>query len=233
MSVQRTVHCSRGPSSAYLTKGHRNMGGLWDFEEEEQLPESNYFVFLTGGLDKFCARISSGPKLPPRYSNWMTGRRIDVDIPEPLIYEIDPEDEGKLRPFFREPGAQIMSNELIVTLQQAGVSNLDTYNAIVRETRTGREYLDYKVVNIVGLVSGADLQKSKYSTSGLSDDCVLDLWFEKLVLDEDKLAGHLFFRLAENASIVLMHRAIVDIIKSANIPGREYLLFLHPGEFSG
>ncbi|MBI5017321.1 MAG: hypothetical protein HZB55_17780 [Deltaproteobacteria bacterium] len=138
-----------------------------------------------------------------------------------------------MRPYFEEPGAPLMSDELIGALRDAGVDNLDTYEAVIREVRTGREYKNYKAVNIVGIISGADMTKSDYTDSGLSDEASGDLWFDKLVLDETKLAGNLFFRLAENVAIVLASRRVVDVVRAAAIPGGEYLEFAPPEDYSG
>lgn len=204
-----------------------------DEEEEETLPETNYFVFFSQ-LDRQSARVTTSSELPPRYDTWMTGARIPVELPQPLVYEIEPEDEGKLRPYIEEPGAPLMSMELLDALRKAGVDNLDTYDALVREVRTGREFIEYKAVNIIGLVNAADMEQSEYTRSGLGDESdLIDLWFEKLVLDESKLKGQLFFRLAENVGVVLAHRKVVDAVNAANITGSEYIGFAHPAERSG
>lgn len=208
------------------------MAGLWDADDDEQLTESTHYV-LYSKADENSARISSGPALPPQYDNWMTGSRIEVDLPEPLIYLIDPEDEGIMRPYFRSPGAPLMSIELLAAIRSAGVDNIDTYDAVIRETRTNREFHNYKAVNIIGLISAADLDASVYTSSGLSDEPIMDLWFDKLVLDEDKITDNLFFRLAENVAVVLAHYSVVDAVEAADIPGSEYLGFAHPSERSG
>jgi len=207
------------------------MGGLWD-DEEEPLPDTNYFVFLTDA-DRESAKVTMVTQLPPRYANWMTGSRIPIEIPRPLHYAIRAEDEGTLRPYFRTPGAPLMSNDLIGVLGAAGVDNLDTYDAVIREERTGKEYRNYKAVNIVGVVSAADMGKSEYTDSGLSENERVAHWFNKLVLDENKIAGNLLFRLAENVSIVLVHKRVVDAIQASSIPGLRYLEFAHPAEYAG
>jgi hypothetical protein len=200
-------------------------------EATEELAETDYFVFY-GSPDRDTAKITSGPALPEDYTNWRDGAKIPVEIPQPLVYEIEEDDEGILRPYFDALGAPIMSLELVNAFKKAGVDNLDTYDAIVREVRTGREHR-YKAVNIIGLVSGADMAKSEYENSGLGEGDAGDVWFEKLVLDEKKLAGHLMCRLAENVGIVLVHRRVVDVVNAAKIPGAQYIGFAHPAERSG
>jgi len=202
-----------------------------DDSGEDELPETTYFVFF-GSPGKKTAKITSGPRLPTDHSNWRDGARIPVEIAQPLVYEIEEDDEGILRPYFDALGAPLMSLELVNAFNKAGVDNLDTYDAIVREVRTGREHR-YKAVNIIGLVSGADMAKSEYENSGLGEGDSGDVWFEKLVLDEKKLAGHLMCRLAENVGIVLVHRKVVDVVNAAEIPGAEYMGFAHPSERSG
>jgi hypothetical protein len=208
------------------------MPGLWQSKDAGPRPETNYFVFFTEA-DRQSAKVTMATELPPRYANWMSGSRLPIEVPNPLVYTISAEDEGILRPYFRNPGAPLMSDELIGVLQKAGVDNLDTYNAVIREIRTGKEHHNYKAVNIIGLVSGADMAKSQYTGSGLSDDPVVGLWFSKLVLDEQKIAGQLLFRLAENVSIVLAHKKVVDAIKASNIPGLRYLAFANPASYAG
>lgn len=200
-------------------------------EPAEELAETDYFVFFSS-LGHGTATITSGPVLPEEYSNWRDGAKIPVEIPQPLIYEIEGDDEGVLWPYYDATGAPLMSLELVNAFSKAGVDNLDTYDAIVREVRTGREHR-YKAVNIIGLVSGADMAKSEYENSGLGEGDSGDVWFEKLVLDEKRLAGHLMCRLAENVGIVLVHRRVVDVVNAAKIAGAQYIGFAHPAERSG
>ena len=199
-------------------------------EPAEELAETDYFVFFSS-LGRGTATITSGPVLPEEYSNWRDGAKIPVEIPQPLIYEIEGDDEGVLWPYYDATGAPLMSLELVNAFSKAGVESLDMYDAIVREVRTGREHR-YKAVNIIGLVSGADMARSEYrplvwvratpATSGLKSWC----WMKKL-------AGHLMCRLAENVGIVLVHRRVVDLVNAAKIPGAQYIGFAHPAERSG
>jgi hypothetical protein len=204
----------------------------WANESEpDPLPETNYFVFRAR-VDEDSARISSEPKLPPRYDTWMTGQRLPIELPDPMVYSIDEPDEGTMLPYFTAPGAPLMTDELLGVFEASGVDSLDVYNAIIQETRTGKEYANYKSVNVVGLVSAADLSESEYSPPTMGEPLV-DVWFEKLVLDEGRCGGQLMFRLAEAVNVVLVHKKVKELVEASQIDGLEYLQFKHPLEHVG
>lgn len=193
-----------------------------------KLTPTNYYVF-TYSLDEGIARISEQPWLPPFYNNWRTGVRIDIKLPQPLEYAIDEVDEGILSPYYEELDAPLMSNKLIKALTECGIDNLDIYEATIRLNRTGEIIHDYKAVNIIGLVKAADMDKSEYSTNGLNDKALFSVWFNKLVIDEAAIQNLSFFRMAENVSIVLIHKHIKEKIET-QFP---QLKFVHPLQYSG
>jgi len=71
--------------------------------------------------------------------NWINGRRIAVDLPKDLIYEVESLDEhgGVFDSFNDSLHAPLMSKKLITKLRSLGVNNLDTYDASIRFNRTG------------------------------------------------------------------------------------------------
>ncbi len=197
------------------------------------LYDTNYFVFTTSYDDDDLGRISTEPQLPSEIDNWWVGKRLEIQPSTPLVYQIDEDDEGTLVPFFEELDAPLMSEPLIEVLRSAGVDNLDTYDAVIRETRTGREHRGYKAVNIVGLVKAAD-ESSNTEDLGLGDDDgLIATWFEDLVVSEARARGLLLFRLAESVSTILIHKRVKEQIESASIPGVEHLVFIHPARWSG
>lgn len=197
------------------------------------LYETDYFVFTTNYDDDNTGRLSTEPELPSGDDNWWLGQRLDIEPPTPLVYEIDEDDEGPLGPFYEELDAPLMSGPLVDALRSAGVDNLDTYDAVIRETRTGREHHGYKAVNIIGLVKAAD-ESSNTKELGLGGkDGLIAAWFEDLVVSEEKARGMLFFRLAENVSTILIHKSVKEQIDAASIPGGETLSFIHPARWSG
>ncbi len=196
------------------------------------LYETNYFVFTTSYDDDDLGRISTEPQLPDD-ENWWLGKRLVIEPSGPLVYQIDEDDEGSLVPFYEELDAPLMSELLIDALRSAGVDNLDTYDAVIRETRTGREHHGYKAVNIVGLVKAAD-ESSNTEDLGLGDeDGLIATWFEDLVVSEARARGLMLFRLAESVSTILIHKRVKEHIEAASIPGAEHLKFIHPARWSG
>lgn len=200
---------------------------------QRPLCEALYFVFTRTYGEQKCARISRGPELPFGSHNWRSGQRLAVEFSQPLVYEIDDDDEGKMIPFYRELSAPLMSTDLISALQAGGVNNLDLYDALIRETRTGKEHENYKAVNIVGLVHAADDASETTSLGIGGDESLLSVWFNHLVISDDKARGLLLFRLAENVSLILIHKSVKDYLESSQLEGIEHLRFIHPARWRG
>lgn len=109
--------------------------------------------------------------------------------------------------------APLMSNALVETLRGSGVDNFDTYQAVIRESATGKEYTDYSAVNVLGVIDAVDRAKSKStSLDGLGT------WFSNLVLDESLTRGVLMFRLRQSLSKVIVHQRVKEAIESKNLP---------------
>jgi hypothetical protein len=186
--------------------------------------ETNYFI-----LECYRDEDSADPTLPdlrPPLDNWLGGERLDVEVPQPLIFEIKSGDEGELLPLYTR-AILLMSDDLVQALREAGVDNIDCYDAIVREESTGIEHTDYKAVNIVGVVRAANLTKSDATELGLADDGLINVFFASLVLDEENTRGALLFRLAENVSYIIVHRKVRDHLLAS---GFERLSFEVPEE---
>lgn len=98
--------------------------------------------------------------------------------------------------------------DFIAALKAAGVDNLDLYDAEITDPDNGQVHTNYKAVNIIGLVAAADMDKS---VAIVHDGIPLvDVSFDKLVLDPDKTQDLLFFRLAENNGAVMVHQSVKD-----------------------
>lgn len=149
---------------------------------------------------------------------------------EYLVEDFD-EHGGLLRSYYYALAAPLMSKKLIKALRECGVNNLDTYDANIRFLSNGKINQDYQAVNIIGLVKAANMNKSNYTTSGLSDDNndKLSVWFDNMIIDEESIKDLLFFRMAESLSTVLVHKSIKEEIEK-DFPD---LKFYHPQSFSG
>jgi len=201
--------------------------------KQKPLYETNYVVFSKTYGDGECALISREPDLPTGHDNWRSGRRNSLEIQQPLKYEIHEADEGAMIPFYNELGVPLISDELATALQSAGVNNLELYDAVISEVRTGTQYENYKAMNIVGLVRAAD-ESSELKSLGLGgNEPLLSSWIDYLVVSEEKAKGLLMFRLAESVSTILIHKSVQAQLEASSIIGGEYLKFIHPAHWRG
>ncbi len=201
-------------------------------EARANLPPTQFYV-LGSKVTEDNVFISKEPVLPNYNDNWINGRRIAVDLPKDLIYEVESFDEhgGVFDSFNDSLNAPLMSKKLITKLRSLGVNNLDTYDASIRFNRTGELNNDFQAVNIIGLVKASDTSQSDSSRSPLSssDEVSVNTWFDKLVLDESIMTDLLFFRMLEKSTIVLIHTSIKEAIENEF----DDLRFYHPLEYSG
>jgi hypothetical protein len=167
------------------------------------------------------ARIGDGPVIEG--VTWFRGVRFTTPIPEPLRFTLDPSAEGSLPYYFRWT-IPLMHDDLIAGLREAGVDNIDVYDAVVRDDETGEEYPDFKAVNVIGKVAAADLGASKYVDK---PNPLIAVQFDSLAIDEKKAGSLLMFRLAESVTAIVVHEKVRDVLKA-----REILVgFIEPKNF--
>jgi hypothetical protein len=166
------------------------------------------------------------PKLPG-VESWRTGRRFPTPLPEPIEFELLETHSDRLLEM-DNTDALIMTKRLLAALRDAGVDNLDAYQAVIRHPGTGAVTEDYVAVNVIGLISAADLGSSK--VVGGTQRQLLDVDFEGVVLNEDKAGGALMFRLAENTSAILVHEVVRDRLLTK---GFDMLSFVPPERWLG
>lgn len=163
-----------------------------------------------------------------REDNWMRGYRLDDGaIPEPLEFELDPDTPGVMREFYayRMP---LMREDLVKAMQEAGVDNLQVYDAIIRDPETGETHTNYKAVNIVGLVSALDRAKADVEPDPPFGDIAMLL--NSAPLDEKKAGDARLFRLEEKRSMIVIHESIKKFLEAR---GFTTLTFTDPAEWSG
>lgn len=145
---------------------------------------------------------------------WTMGVFWDEPIEQPVELTIDP-DSGKDIPDAFFTGVPLFSTRLLGLLTNAGVDNLQVYDAIVKDPRNNKIYANYKAVNIVGLVACANLEKSRYS-EGSGPPL---MHFDQLIIDEQKTTGMKIFRLAESAGVILVNEKIAKTLLDSNLTG--------------
>ncbi len=151
----------------------------------------------------------------PRFErvSWNRGARIAGNVPTPVSIFLDPDAPGILLPMYYK-GVLLMSDAMIAALKGAGVSNLELFDAILIDESTQHRHLDYKLVNIVGVIAAADLAMSSYKAYGRP---LFDVDFDSLTIDEQKSRGALMFRLAENVSGIVIHESVKAALQAAGI----------------
>jgi hypothetical protein len=196
-----------------------------DADDDAQTPAvaATYFVMTCEGVHPatMVEEVSDWFGAP-----WMTGQIIRKTVPSPFIFRLVPEYEGELKAMY-EGSILLMRDDLIRALQEAGVDNLQLFPAAIHDEVNAREHTDYKAVNIIGLVSCANMAQSPRMDPD-DDSEIIDVDFDSLVIDESKTGGALLFRLAESASAIVVHRSVRE--RAERIPG---MTFYGPGEWSG
>jgi hypothetical protein len=143
------------------------------------------------------------------FDSWSLGRRWpNAGVPDPIEVDIVPVDGYSGQPSELYDGNMcLMSARLVDALLECGVDNLELYRAVLRNVETGKPY-DYRAVNIIGLVSAADLTHSSWERR--HSDPMFDVNFDSIVIDERRAGGRLMFRLAENTGVILIDERIRD-----------------------
>jgi len=139
-------------------------------------------------------------------------------IPDPIKFTLKPQspwasDHGPHMPSFLEADVPLFSDVLIGALQACGVDNLQLYNVAITDPDNGQVHTNYKAVNVIGLISAADMEKSN-ATINPNGPPLIDVDFDGLVIDEAKAQDQLFFRLAESTNAIIVHEHVKQYLLS-------------------
>ena len=171
------------------------------------------------------APVRGSPRLPG--GAWNKGRKLQIDVPEPLDYTLKPGASGNLMALYSGVPVPLMSVELIEALRSAGVDNLEVFDAVIRGDG-GVEHRDHRAFNVIGLVAAADAGASELM--GTTNSTLIDVDYDSLTIDEERAAQHKLFRLAENVSAIVVDDSVREVVESRGIPG---MVFYGPGEWTG
>ncbi len=160
---------------------------------------------------------------------WETGVKFSHDpndFPEeqepetPVRFQIMEGNEGVLREMWEAP-APLMTKRLGQALRDAGVANIDEYDAVIEDLTTGETHTNYVAFNIVGLVAATDHANSKYDSE--------IRWFDQLSLDEDAPREALLFRLKDAPYHIIVHERVKTHLEKA---GFDMLRFTGPRNYA-
>lgn len=197
---------------------------------QEEAPGPYYVLMCFTPWFTKSASIGPAPEVEG-VSSWIKGQLIDAPVPQPLQFTVEP-DEDDREP--DEPGVLLemyqdsyvlMTDRLVDALRAAGVDNLQLFDAVISDPRTGSVASNYKVVNVVGVVACADLGRSTYTATGTP---LIDVSFDSLVIDEKRAGGLLLFRLAESLSAIIVHERVKRHLLAT---GFDMLTFRDPAKY--
>jgi len=150
--------------------------------------------------------ISEEPAWAKKHQ-FMTGNLISDEPGKPLEFKIG--SYGEAGPLdFHEQIIPVLSKRFLNALYEIGIDNIQAFPAILID-ESERSWGDYFAVNILGIISCANLDKSSYTNIGAG---VIDI--EYLIIDYGKTDSTLLFRLAEDPSIIVIHEKIFDKLDS-------------------
>jgi hypothetical protein len=163
--------------------------------------------------------------------SWISGQRFDVTIREPIDLSWSLDSHGP-RKYIYDAGIPLYHRDVCRALASAGVDNLDLYRARIADPRTGSLCEEYLAINIVGLVTAADLSKSSYVA--YNNSALIDTDFDALSIEPSRASGLLMFRLAECSTGVVVHRSIKPHIEAhARNPDMIAPTFVEPRAWLG
>lgn len=179
------------------------------------MPDNKYYIFNDMLADEDLGYPQSQIwKLPFVFVSWISGTRHSKAIPTPIEVELNPDFGTNLLDSYHEY-IPIWSDRLVDVLRKAGVDNLDVYDVIIRDPRTGLKASDYKAVNVIGSKDCVDMERSEYdsrSERGARE-------FSRLVIDPKKIHSMKLFRLLERPTIVIINEDVKRGIETAQLRG--------------
>lgn len=179
---------------------------------------SNYYLFDRDCVGRWIDASQGTNKPVVDWYYWRLGSFIpdSEKIPNPITFSLEPynrhsADDSHHMPSFLRAAAPIFSDKLIEALTACGVDNLVTYPCEITDPDNGHIYTNYKSVNIIGLISAADMQKSN-ATVHPNGPAMYDVDFDGLVIDPSRAMGQLMFRLAESTNAIIVHQQVKDFL---------------------
>lgn len=123
----------------------------------------------------------------------------------PLVCNLDDEDETGVFPTFYMSPALIGTKNFYNDLLDLAVSNIDVHSVVIKDQENDREIHDYVLLNVIGRIQCADMDKS--DVSYLGDDKEIAI-IDRLVIDSKKVANANFFLIAEDTSCVVVDEKV-------------------------
>jgi hypothetical protein len=156
--------------------------------------------------------------------NWKKGQPFKSPPPLPVVATIPASQAGEVLELNLDT-LPLMTHRLADALREAGVDNIDFYEAEIHDEASGQVLRTHVAFNLVGLVAAADLAASRHVAA---DGPLVTVSFQSLSLDADKARGALMFRLAESTMGVVVHESVKRVVEARGI---DTLDFVRPSDW--
>jgi hypothetical protein len=148
------------------------------------------------------------------WTDWRIGERLAASPPSPLRFtlrRLNPHasDHGPHLPAFLNAACPLFKRDLIAELVRCGVDNLDTYDVVISDPDSATPNLDYRAVNIIGMIRAADMARSEAIVHP-GGPALVDVGFDRLVIDPSRTGTSKLFRLAESTKTIVVHETVRD-----------------------
>lgn len=188
-----------------------------------------YFVLDRGPRPGRWIDNPQGDLPQMRWSAWRSGSRLAAPPPDPLLFTLkrispNASDHGPELPSFLNAAIPLFKRSLLAALAACGVDNIDAYNVDLRDPETDSVIRDYRAVNLIGMIAAADMAKSD-ATVHPGGPALIDVTFDKLVVDTSRTRQVKMFRLAEATKTILVHQSVKDHLEAS---GFDDLVFYRP-----
>jgi hypothetical protein len=168
-----------------------------------------YFMYCVS-LKVTLRELQPGSPIPAlKVGAFNRGQKIALEVPQPVHWNLDP-DNGDMPVYFSAP-ALVVRREFADALKQCGVDNIDYYDVVLHDAKTGETWSDYLIANVIGDVDAIDMKASEIDPASPRTTAVL---FDKIVIDESKCRGLKLFRPRHKPSSLLASKEVKDLIES-------------------
>jgi hypothetical protein len=149
--------------------------------------------------------------------------RLIYRVPPPLHYEVSIDsayDDHFDAPYYR--GESIMRDDLIEAILSTGAGNIETFETIVTDTRSGRQFTNYKYVHIIG-------------EADILDETVINRNAGRRDISPEKNLGGLHIARLKSHHEIVIDRAVREAIEKRGIENiryqKRYSLFIEEENF--
>lgn len=142
-----------------------------------------------------------------------TGHFFPPNFKEPFIVSLDPDFiNGNMATMYMDP-AVIATKEFYKILTDLGVDNIEQKSVVIKDHVNNREIHDYILLNIIGRISCADMDKSEYHELGDNMNII-----DKLVINTERTKGMHFFLIHEDTDCIVISERIYNGLIEKGFP---------------